>query len=150
MKMKWNWGTKLFIAIVLFMSLIIGFVIFSMRQTYYLVEKDYYPKGLEYQQKIDKETNAKKSGFKIDVQNIDNELVITFPAELETNLPQGRIILYRPSDGTLDISYPIQLDSLFQMKIPTLSLTKGKYIMKFDYSIGELGFFHEESLYIEK
>jgi len=148
--MKWNWGTKLFIAIVLFMSLIIGFVIFSMRQTYYLVEKDYYPKGLEYQQKIDKETNAKTSGLSIDVQNMGNVLVITFPVEFKTNIPQGKIILYRPSDGTLDIAYPIQLDSSLQMKIATSNLTKGKYIMKFDYSIGETGYFHEESLFIEK
>ena len=91
--MKWNWGTKIFIAIVLFMGLIIGFVIVSMKQTYYLVEKDYYPKGLEYQKQIDKETNAKKAGHLIDVISKQGVLQITFPLEINPAEVTGHIIL---------------------------------------------------------
>ncbi len=101
--MKWNWGTKIFIAIILFMSLMIVLVILSMNQSYYLVEKDYYPKALEYQQRIDKETNAKNIGEMIQIANNGNELIITFPSAFDPKSIDGELTFYRPSDGTMDI-----------------------------------------------
>ncbi len=46
MKIKWNWGTKITIAIILFVSMILGFVYTATQNPIILVEKDYYPKGL--------------------------------------------------------------------------------------------------------
>jgi hypothetical protein len=148
--MKWNWGTKIFIAIILFMSLIIVLVIFSMRQTYYLVEKDYYPKGLEYQQKIDKEMNAKKIGEMIHIENRGIALEIGFPTDFAPQSIKGEIIFYRPSDETKDVSVPIQLDSTLQMIYNTSGLANGRYIIKFDYSVNDTGYYQESTIFIEK
>lgn len=62
MRIKWNWGTGILIGIIAFMAFIIGLVYFSVQQNFDLVERDYYPKALEYQQQIDKEENARKTG----------------------------------------------------------------------------------------
>lgn len=148
--MKWNWGTKIFIAIVLFMSMMIVLVILTMQQSFYLVEKDYYPKGLEYQQRIDKETNAKKIGESILVENNKSELEFTFPSVFNPESIEGEIVLYRPSDGTMDIAFPIELNSMRKMSVPTSNLISGKYLIKFDYKDTDKEYFQESTVYIEK
>ena len=57
-KIKWNWGTKLVIAIILFMGFIFVLVYLSTQNTIDLVERDYYPKGLKYQNRIEEIKNA--------------------------------------------------------------------------------------------
>lgn len=148
--MKWNWGTKIFIAIILFMSMMIVLVILTMKQSYYLVEKDYYPKALEYQQRIDKETNAKNVGEMVLVENNSNGLLITFPAAFNPESISGEMVFYRPSDGTKDIAVPIQLDSLRKMTFPTRDLMTGRYILKFEYEVNKTGYYQENTIYIEK
>lgn len=147
--MKWNWGTKIFIAIILFMSMMIVLVILTMRQSYDLVEKDYYPKGLEYQKKIDKETNAKNIGEMIQVENKGTGIILLFPLAFEPETINGTIIFYRPSDGTKDVSYPIKLDSNRKMTVPTNNLAHGRYLIKIDYNSNNKGYYQEETLFVE-
>ena len=58
--MKWNWGTKLFIAIVIFMGFIFVLVYMRTRHDVSLVENDYYPKGLKYQDRLEEISTAKQ------------------------------------------------------------------------------------------
>jgi len=148
--MKWNWGTKIFIAIIMFMSLMIVLVILSMNQSYYLVEKDYYPKALEYQQRIDKETNAKNIGEMIQIANNGNKLIITFPSVFDPKAIDGELTFYRPSDGTMDLTVPIRLDSLRKMTFSKGDLMTGRYIIKFEYEVNNTGYYEEKTVYIEK
>lgn len=141
--MKWNWGTKLLIGMIAFMLFLIVFFVSMMRQTFYLVEKDYYPKGLEYQQRIDKIENAKQLGEKILLDNSGEYLVFTFPSVLGEEETEGNIVLYRPSDGTQDISMTINLDSLNQHIFPLEDVLKGKYIVKIDYAYKDKGYYEE-------
>ncbi|MCP4552714.1 MAG: hypothetical protein GY834_11890 [Bacteroidetes bacterium] len=148
--MKWNWGTKLLIAIISFMSLIIVLAVFSMKQSFFLVEKDYYPKGLEYQQKIKKTENAQKAGELIMIKNKGSELLISFPSLFDLNQLEGNLFFYRPSDGTKDITIPILVDSLGLMICSTQNLENGKYILKFDYKVNDKEYFQEETVFIQK
>ncbi len=148
--MKWNWGTKLLIAIISFMSLIIVLAVFSIKQSFFLVEKDYYPKGLEYQQKIKKTENAQKAGELIMIKNKGSELLISFPSLFDLNQLEGNLFFYRPSDGTKDITIPILVGSLGLMTCSTKNLENGKYILKFDYKVNDKEYFQEETVFIQK
>jgi hypothetical protein len=147
--MKWNWGTKILISMVIFMLFLTVFFILMSRQTFYLVEKDYYPKGLEYQEKIDKVENAKQLKEKILLENKDNHLIFTFPSVFVPDEVKGNIVLYRPSDGTRDITMPIQLDSLNQHIFRVQDILKGKYIAKIDYKFNNKEFYQEENVFIK-
>ena len=60
--MKINWGTGIVIAFIAFISFIMYFVInmnINKKYDHDLVTEDYYKKELEFQNDIDKETNAK-------------------------------------------------------------------------------------------
>lgn len=147
--MKWNWGTKIVISMVVFMLFLTVFFVMMSRQTFFLVEKDYYPKGLEYQENIDKKDNAKLLDEQIQLENKGDFLVFTFQPFFNAEEIAGNIVLYRPSDGTQDITMTIQLDSLHQHVFPVQDVLKGKYIAKIDYKYNNKEYYQEESVYIE-
>lgn len=147
--MKWNWGTKLLISMIVFMLFLTVFFVMMSRQTFYLVEKDYYPKGQEYQLKIDKIDNAKLLDEQIQLDNKGDFLVFTFQPFFSIDEIAGNIVLYRPSDGTQDIAMPIQLDSLRQHVFPIQDVLKGKYIAKIDYNYEGKSYYEEIPLLIK-
>lgn len=141
--MKWNWGTKIVISMVVFMLFLTIFFVMMSRQTFYLVEKDYYPKGLEYQEKIDKIENAKQLGEPIQLENMEEYLVFSFPSVLTPDEIDGNIFLYRPSDGTQDVSMAIKLDSLNKHVFLLEDVLKGKYTAKIDYTDNTKDYYQE-------
>ncbi|MCB0805572.1 MAG: FixH family protein [Bacteroidales bacterium] len=148
MKIKWNWGTGILLAIILFMGFIIVLVTFTVRQNFDLVEKDYYPKALEYQQQIDKEQNARLLAEKVMVENTGPAIRLTFQEMFEPSGISGTVTFYRPSDKSGDIVYEISLDSAGIQQFNTATLQDGKYILKIDYRVGGKLYFQEEPVYI--
>ena len=53
-KSKFNWGTGILITIIVFMIVPIGTVVFLMNQDVDLVATDYYNKGIQHQEQIDR------------------------------------------------------------------------------------------------
>ena len=134
---------------IVFMLFLTVFFVLMMRQTFNLVEKDYYPKGLEYQQRIDKMENAKQLGEKVKIDNRRESLVFTFQSFFNADEIDGKIVLYRPSDGKGDVKIPIELDTNRQFFYPVKNLMKGKYIVKIDYKYKDKEYYQEKSIYIE-
>lgn len=149
MKMKWNWGSKLLVAMILFMLMMIVFVIMSMRQTFFLVEKDYYPKAIEYQDKIDHIQNAKSLAQRIQINNLGDHVELTFPNELPAAKIKGEIMFYRPSDVGKDVVFPISADTTHRRVCNVSGLENGKYIIKIDYQIDDVGYYQEETIFLK-
>lgn len=150
MKIKWHWGSKLLVAMILFMLLIITLVYMSMRQTFHLVENDYYPKALVYQDRIDKTQNAIKLDEKVLIENIGEEVVMTFQPAFHSLEINGTIEFYRPSDRSMDIRLPIQTDSAGRQRCDIRSMQKGKYLVKLDYEVEGKGYYQEETIYLDR
>ena len=127
MKIKWNWGTGITLFIILFMGFTLWRVYRTTQHPVMLVEKDYYPHGLQYQQRIDERHNARllKSKFLVFQQN--NEVVVHFPAVYPDT---SSFTFFRPSDANYDLSFPFHPDSLGLMHLPTSKFEKGKYVLK--------------------
>ncbi len=144
MKIKWNWGTKLTIAIILFMSLIFFMVYMSTQYPIDLVEEDYYPKGLKYQERIDEISNARPVASQVRAFQNSDAVVVTFP---EINPDTGTITFYRPSNIHLDRVYEINTDSLQQMSFPKSEFKKGKYYLKIYWEENDRGYYIEKPFY---
>jgi len=149
MKIKWNWGTKLLLAMILFMLLLLTFMVLSIKQSYYLVEKDYYPRALEYQQKLDKINNVKSLGEKVLIENLGEHILFTFQHQFIPGEITGDIVFYRPSDGRMDKTFTIQPDTAGLQLCNVRSMPKGKYIVKLDYEVGGTGYYQEETLFLK-
>jgi hypothetical protein len=124
--MKWNWGTKIFIAILLFMALIIGFVIASFQHTVNLVEKDYYPKGQIYQTRLDEIKNAVPYRDSFIIEKDESNIILTLP---EINADTASITFFRPSGTKFDRIYDISSGNTVY-KFANSKFIRGKYKIK--------------------
>lgn len=141
--MKINWGTGIFIFLVIFFIAIFSFVYFAFMQEVDLVEDDYYPRELTYEQQIEKRQNLKQLGEEIRIIQNNKMLTLNFPASQNLEKIEGEILIYRPSDSKADLKYKIKIDSLNTQTIIADKLLNGKYIVKVDWSYQNKKFFQE-------
>ncbi len=146
MKIKWNWGTGIALFIILFMGLTLWKVYLTTQHPVMLVEKDYYPRGLQYQQRIDERHNARllKSKFLVYAQN--EEVIIHFPP---LHPDSSSFTFFRPSDDKFDLSFPFHPDSLGFMHLPMRKFEKGKYVLKIYWEEKGGKYYVEKNFYLK-
>jgi len=146
MKIQWNWGTKLVIGIILYLSFILTMVFLMVREDVPLVEDDYYPQAVEYQNKIDKKTNAAHLEKGILITQTSQEITMQFQSFFDAKDVSGKIWVYRPSKPEDDFSVPVSLDSLNRQQFPASAFERGKYIFKVDYLVADIPYYQEVTL----
>lgn len=142
--MKWNWGTKLLIAIIIFMSFIFVLVYLTTQNDIFLVEKDYYPKGLKYQDRIDDIANALPLRNDFKVMQFEKEIAVIFP---KITPDTGTITFFRPSGTSYDLIYQIEKDTTGTMRFPKSKFIKGKYLIKIYWRENDKGYYYEKPFY---
>jgi hypothetical protein len=147
--MKLNWGTGIFIFIVVFMGACVAFFIFARHQDNSLVENDYYAKSLRYEEVLQKMRNTAEL-HELPLISMDKSaLKIQFPSDLRGNHVQGTVNLYRPSDKNLDRTIPLIFDSGMIQQIPASMFKKGKYIVKLDWAMSNRSYYFEKEIFAE-
>ncbi|OQX76018.1 MAG: hypothetical protein B6D61_09415 [Bacteroidetes bacterium 4484_249] len=149
MKIKWNWGTKLFIFTTMFMIFILVFVYLTTLQDRTLVEDEYYQHSLVFQEKINKINNSNALQEKVEIIEGPQHISITFQTFFNPAEISGTIHFYRPSNIKGDVIIPIELDSTRQIVYPVKKLMRGRYIVKIDYKYKDKEFYQEKSIFIE-
>ena len=96
--MKLNWGTGIFIFLILFITAGVAFIIFTLQYDVNLVHKDYYEKGVDYseQMNVEKRSTEFKNAFKITNQN--NLLILNIDESLSSKIDSGRILLFKDTE----------------------------------------------------
>jgi hypothetical protein len=146
--MKFNWGTGILVVIVLFMVLCIAFFIFASRQDNSLVEKDYYPKGLKYEEMIGKIRNAAGLGEVPEMKLDKDFLKIKYPSYFKGKDLAGRVYFYRPSDANLDFTSEISFDTALVQLIPASRFRHGRYQIQFDWMQGIKSYYIEKEIFV--
>jgi hypothetical protein len=148
--MKFNWGTGIVLAFIGFISFIMYFIISMNTNDKYnhdLVTEDYYKQELEFQNEINKETNAKSLTDNIQWKKTDQGLIIIFPETLKANSITGKVFLYRPSNKQFDFEIPISLSN-HNLLIPDKRLLDGRWNIKVDWQYNGTGYlFKKEIIY---
>ena len=133
--MKFNWGTGIVLVFIGFISFIMYFVINMNTVEKYstsLVTKDYYEAELEYQNDINKETNAKDLALDLSWKRTDKGLEIAFPETMEKEKITGKVFLYRPSNEQVDFETAISLSN-HNLLIPDNRLLDGRWNITVDW-----------------
>jgi hypothetical protein len=146
MKIKFNWGTGIFIVIVFIFFGVIGFFIFSANLDINLVEKNYYEKELVYEQRIAHTRNANNLPEKIRIESLADRVVLHFPDTVRNTGIRGTIWFYRPSDESKDFTVPISLDASLCQAIDKVRIFPGKYTVKIDWEMAGTPYYQEEIL----
>ncbi|HNY01239.1 MAG TPA: FixH family protein [Bacteroidales bacterium] len=146
--MKWNWGTGIFLFIVLFVAACIAFLIYSRSQMWSLVEDDYYPKELRHEEKLVKIRNANALIGTLAVRLAAGNLEVEFPSDFRGQHLSGQVWCYRPSDERMDIRVPVDRDTMLVYRIPVQRLNRGRYVVKAEWSCNGRDYYEEKDIMV--
>ncbi len=146
--MKFNWGTGIVIASLLFMSFIVTLVIKTYQHKVDLVSEDYYNQELNFQEKINKINNIKSQADKVTWQIEEKEIVLQFPIT-KGFIPSGVIEFFRPSDSSKDLKIPIFIDKENKQHLRKELLVRGLYRIKIEWKTNNVEYYMEEDLFIQ-
>ncbi len=143
MNIKFNWGTGIFIFIVLFIITMIGIIIFSFNQKVNLVTPEYYPKGVKYEDHITKVKNTSLLKDKIHLERTDDKIILSFPDEFTADEISGTVQFYYVTDFEKDYKFAIKLNEDRKQNIQIKGFAAGRYILKIDWKDGNKAYFQE-------
>jgi len=143
--MKFSWGTGIAVFYSAFVIVMVSMVIKSTHNKAQMVQENYYDKDLNYEAFRLKRENANnmKIPVKIQVSNLDQRLNIEFPKSMLSI--NGQVELFRPSNESMDVTYPIQLSHEGVMTIPLdKNIERGLWRIQVDWQSNGTGYYKEE------
>ena len=141
-----NWGWKIVVVYSAFVVMTLGMVFYFMGHKVDLVADDYYKQEIEYQDQIDKISNAKSliEPIRFKYTASQRTVLLSFPIEhLEKGL-KGNIHFYRPSDSSLDKEFDIKTNESGEQTIAIGSLKKGLWKVKISWTAADKAYYDEK------
>jgi len=139
MKIKFNFGTGIFLFMALFMTALIVFVIFAHRQDVNLVHDNYYEKGVDHNRQMQIAERSAVFYDAIEISDDGNFVRITFPAGIAPTIQNGNVTFFRPSDHLKDIREELTLRGNVFIS-PKEKLIPGRYVVKIAWQINGLDY----------
>lgn len=146
--MKLNWGTGIVIAFTLFIGFILFFVVkmtTDHKANHDLVTEEYYYDELNYQEQINAQQNAHTLTDQVVISKNKEGITIAFPYIKESDISNGTVSLYRPSNRQLDIDFPMSLSNS-HMLIPDNRLLGGRWDIKIAWRMNNKNYLVKESI----
>ena len=145
-----RWGIGIAAVYIAFAALMLAFVLAASLQRTDLVADDYYDQEVKYQQRIDQIKRSQESTRKVEVsyQRAAQQITLQFPSVLDGNEVSGNVVLFRPSNASLDRNYSIQLDEQNRQQFSTENLIAGNWRLMIHWEYQGEQFFSEELLTI--
>lgn len=149
MKIKFNWGTGIVLALLVMISGMIVLVSIAVRQDFDLVDQDYYQKSITYQQHIEKVGNTAALKQQIVLELSADALKLSFPNLENNGNYTGEIHFYSPVEAKRDYSLAVKPDSALIQIIDLKNLEKGRYQVKIDWTANGVSYYQEEEIAVE-
>lgn len=145
MKIKWNWGTGIFIAILAMMTFV-GFMVYkSFDYKINKVSEDYYERGLNHTQQMKRIENSRPHEAGFDVI-YGSDCTVQFPELFKGKDVVGEILFFRPADYSDDKSFDIELDTLAAQHFALDNFLKGKYVVKATFESEGVEYYFEQDI----
>jgi len=146
MKIKFNWGTGIVLAMIVMIGGMITLVSIALRQDYDLVESDYYQKSVDYQKHIDQVKNTEALAEKIKFNQTSDSLRLTFPQLSAVENYSGEIHFYSPVEANRDETLKLKLDARFNQAVSLKGLKNGRYTVKVDWTANQTTYYQEQDI----
>ncbi|MFI5238062.1 MAG: FixH family protein [Ignavibacteriales bacterium] len=149
LKSKFSWGTGILIGIIIFITLSITMTVIFMTQDVSLVSDNYYEKSLNYQDEIDKQSRTKSLDEQVKINFNGEVITVSFPNHYLSEKISGDIYFYRPSNPSLDLRMPLQVNEQGNQLIPVERLEKGFWRVKLNWTMDGNEYYNERAISIE-
>jgi len=141
--MKFHWGHAIFLVIIFFLAAMTWIIVFSFSQKVNLVTPEYYPKGVNFEDHINKVRNTAKLKSKITYKKEANKLILTFPKEALSDTISGTVQFYYITDFEKDQKIDVKIDKQGKQEFKLNSFLPGRYILKIDWASGKNQYYQE-------
>lgn len=146
-----NWGGGIVIAIALFMTFILYFVIKVQLNSKYdneLVVEEYYKHDAKFGDEMVRVQNAHDLIQKPIFTKTSEGIILKFPAVFDPKKIKGKVSLYRPSMKNLDFEIPISLSNP-TLLIPKSRLVGGRWDINMEWQYNGKAYLTKEVLYVD-
>lgn len=150
MKIKFNWGTGIVVAMMVMVTGILVLVSVAVRQDFDLVDADYYQKSVNYQQHIEKVKNTETLEEKIRIELSADSLKLQFPNLTNYEEYSGKIQFYSPVEKSRDLTFDVQPKSDYTQSVSLKNLEKGRYQVKIDWQANNVSYYQEEDVTVAR
>lgn len=148
MKLKFNWGFGIATTYIVFVIITLVMVYIFMNQDVSLETDNYYTKGIQYQEQIDKINRTKNLSEQIEVSVDKSSIAFSFPKLFAADEYNGKIFLYRPDNKLKDFSVNIAPDTSHSQFISTSNLDRGLWKIKVDWSAKGNTYYNEKLIMV--
>ena len=146
--MKMNWGGGIAVTYITFMVIMIILAVVFMNQDVSLETKDYYSKGISYQQQIDKMNRTKDLPEQLSILQNGSTIDFSFPKIFKRQHIGGKIFFYRPADNKKDFVTNIEPDTAGTQFVDATILAKGLWKIKVDWLVNGTGYYNEHIIMV--
>lgn len=143
-----NWGTKITIAMVLFMTFIVTLVVRISMAKPELVADNYYEQEINFETKIKAQKNMAKLAHAPEIYTANGNIFVDISPCINQEQVEGQIHIYRPNNASLDITIPITGNPTSPIVVPEESLVKGVYSVQVSWDMNGKKYFSEERIYL--
>ena len=140
-----NWGYKILTVYLIFIAGILLLVFKSSSQKMDLVASDYYEQELKYQARINETERANSLSAALKYAIIDRDLVIDFPAEMNTKRLTAQVLLYCTADQTKDVQKNFSTEN-GQVEFPLPSTNKGLHELRVTWAVNGTSYFFKHKI----
>jgi nitrogen fixation protein FixH len=133
-----------------FVSCVVSFGVWAVRQRVDLVGADYYEREVRFQQQIDSEARTKALGEPVGIayDATANRVVVALPAGAASRDVVGKIQLYRPSDSTLDRELALAPDAAGRQSVDTSELREGRWKIRVNWTASGSAYTAEQTVLV--
>jgi len=137
-----DWGKKLTIGMLCFMSMIVGFGILMIRsKDDALVDTDYYEKGIGYNSTYKKKENVSVDRAQPKIELTADSMILTFSKQAE-----GTIQFIRVANKNLDRRVSLETNALNQVKFPITRQSAGLWRLLIEWRSAGKDYLYEQEV----
>ena len=134
--MKINWGTAIVLFFVVFISLMITFVVFSLKQNNDLVADDYYQQGADYTSRMEMNKRSLIYADSIKIESTTDKVEVNLREGLASKMDTMHVYFFRPSNKRHDFSVDL-LAKNGNFPIDKKNLLHGRYQVRFNWKMDQ-------------
>jgi hypothetical protein len=141
-----NWGKKILLLYLGFVTLIVMLVWKSTQVKLNLVSEDYYAQEISFQRKLDARQASAGLSQKPVVSATPDAILIFFPQEFAGKDIKADLHLYNPANAALDKSFPGQQAAEGKIAVQRAGLPAANYIAKLAWTCDGKSYYQETPL----
>ncbi|MBL4648222.1 MAG: FixH family protein [Aureispira sp.] len=139
-----NWGYRIAIFFMAFISFMLFMLYQCVQQNFDLVSEDYYAQEVGFQEQINQQNNVYKLAQKPSWNIAEKYFELSFP----NKFTEGSVHFFRPSDKGLDFGEALKIDANGQQLVALNKFKRGVYKIQLSWSDQKEAYYIEEQIFI--